>query len=158
MPQLDIATFPSQIFWLGICFLALYFTLAYFVIPRIVGVLENREYVCEEKLNQASTYRAQAEDLLVEYEKMLAQARENAHQRYQSTVNATTLDMTQKKKDMLDKLQERLHMAEQELYRARLEASADIQSVAPEIAGEILQKLTGHIYSADQLVVAKDAR
>ena len=57
---------------------------------------------------------------------------------------------------MLDKLQERLHIAEQDLYRARVEVSAEIQSVAHEIASEILQKVTGHTYSVDQLVIKRD--
>lgn len=156
MPQLDTTTFSSQLFWLGVCFLVLYFILSYVLVPKITGVLESRENVREQKLNQASTYREQAEDLLAEYEKILAQARKDAHGQYQSVVNATALKLAEKKQDMLDKFQERLHIAEQELYRARIEVTADIQSVAQEIAGDILKKLTGHTYSADQLVVKGD--
>lgn len=156
MPQLDTTTFPSQLFWLGVCFLLLYFILSYLLVPRITDVLENREHVREQKINQASTYRERAENLLADYEKTLAHVRKDAHQKYQSIVNATGLEIAEKKKEMLDKLQERLHIAEQELYRARIEASQEMHSVAQEIAGEILQKLTGHRYPTDQLMVEKE--
>lgn len=156
MPQLDTTTFLSQLFWLGVCFLALYLILSYLLVPKITGVLENREHVRKQKINQASTYREHAENLLIDYEKTLAQAHKEAHQQYQSVVNATLLEMAEKKKDMFYKLQHRLHIAEQELYRARIEASEEMHAVAQEIAGEILQKLTGHTYPTDQLVVKKD--
>ena len=156
MPQLDTTTFPSQLFWLGVCFLVLYLILSYILIPKITGVLENRETIREQKINQASTYREEAEGLLIAYEKRLDEAREDAHQRYQSVANATILEIGEKKKEMLDKLQERLRLAEQDLYRARIEASADMHVVAQEIAAEILEKVTGHAYPADQLVLHED--
>lgn len=156
MPQLDVTTFSSQLFWLGMCFLVLYFILSYFLVPKISGVLENRENMREQNINQASSYREEAESLLVEYEKLLAQTRKEAHEKYQSVVNVTAHEIRAKKREMLDKLQERLHIAEQDLYRARIEASEDIHAVAQEIAGDILQKLTGQTYTPDQLTIKKD--
>jgi F-type H+-transporting ATPase subunit b len=158
MPQLDTTTFSSQLFWLFLCFIVLYFLLAYISIPKIKGVLDNREAFREQKINQASTYREQAENLLLEYEKLLSQARKGAHQQYQAFVNTTIQEIAMKKKDEVDKLQDRLHIAEQNLYRARIEASLDMQSVAQEIAGEILQKLTNKNYPIDQLVLQRDKK
>jgi F-type H+-transporting ATPase subunit b len=43
MPQLDISTFPSQIFWLIICFAVLCFAMASFLAPRIGNSLVNRQ-------------------------------------------------------------------------------------------------------------------
>lgn len=156
MPQLDTTTFPSQLFWLAVCFLVLYLVLSYFLIPKMVGVLDNRETIREEKLNLASTYREQAEGLLFAYESAIAQARKDAHLNYQSFTHQTVLDIAEKKKDMIEKLQDRLHVAEQDLYRERIKVSSEMKSVAQDIAAEILKKVTGHTYPADQLVVKKD--
>lgn len=155
MPQLDTTTFSSQLFWLGVCFLALYFILSYVLVPKITGVIENRDSIREQKINQASLYREDAERVLLEYEKILAQARKDAHEQYHYVVNATTLEIAQKKKEMLDKLQERLHLVDQDLYRARVAAGADMHLVAQQIAADILEKITGHTYSLDQLIVKK---
>lgn len=146
MPQLDTSTFPSQLFWLAVCFLALYFILSYIAVPKIARVLEKREETIAAQLNKASTYREQAEDLLADYERTLADARETAHQHAKSIANAVNAEIGKKKKDFLDKLKERLHLTEQNLYRARIEASKDTKSVAVEVAGAVLTKLTGHPY------------
>jgi F-type H+-transporting ATPase subunit b len=156
MPQLDTSTFSSQIFWLGMCFVVLYGILAYFLMPKITAILENRETIREKNINIASTYREEAEGLLVEYESLLAQTRQGAHEKYQEVVAATALEMAKKKKEMLDKLQERLRVAEQDLYRARVEASTEMHSVAQDIAGDILHKLTGQVYSQAAMTAEKD--
>jgi F-type H+-transporting ATPase subunit b len=143
MPQLDTTTFSSQLFWLGVCFVALYIILAYVLMPRITAILDNRESVREKNINIASAYREEAEGLLVEYESLLAQTHQDAHEKYQEAVKTTALEIAEKKRKMLEKFQERLHVAEQDLYRARVEASAEMQAVAQEIASDILNKLTG---------------
>ena len=43
MPQLEISTFPSQIFWLVVSFLLLYLILSKIIVPRIASVLKDRE-------------------------------------------------------------------------------------------------------------------
>jgi len=152
MPQLDISTFPSQLFWLGVCFLTLYFILSYIAVPKIAYVLATREEGIEEKINTASTYREEAEDLLADYEAILAKARETAHLQYKAMTSTTTTEIAYKQRAFLDKLNDRLHLAEQELYRARLEASEQIKPFAVELASTILKKLLGHTYSSKELL------
>lgn len=144
MPQLDTTTFPSQLFWLLVCFVALYFILSYIALPKISKVLETREQTIEAKINKASLYREQAEDLLKEYETILAKAKEEAHIHYKSSASAISVDMTHKQKDILDKLSNRLHLAEQTLYRSRVDAGQELGSISEEIANLILDKLTGN--------------
>ena len=43
MPQLEITTFPSQIFWLVISFFILYIILSRIIIPKISYVIKTRE-------------------------------------------------------------------------------------------------------------------
>jgi F-type H+-transporting ATPase subunit b len=156
MPQLDTSTFSSQIFWLCVCFLALYFILSYIALPKISRVLEERDETREEKINKASTYREQAEDLLVDYEKTLGQARDQAQKHYKAIVKATTSQIANQQNDFLDKLNERLHLTEQALYRARLESSQEIGPLAVDVAKAILIKLTGHPYSSQKLLKQKE--
>lgn len=143
MPQLDTLTYSSQLFWLGVCFFALYLILAYVVLPKITRIFEKREDTIEEKLNKASTYREQAEDLRADYEEILAQAKEKARQHLKVTSTTISATIANKQKDLLDKLNDRLHIAEQELYRSRLENSKEIESLACDVANTIFLKLTG---------------
>ena len=43
MPQLDPASFTPQLVWLFIRFVALYFLLGRFALPKIRGVLKDRQ-------------------------------------------------------------------------------------------------------------------
>ena len=157
MPQLDTSTYSSQLFWLAVCFLALYFILSYIALPKIKRVLLNREETFAEKLKQASLYRETAESLLSEYEETLAQAREEAQKRLRSISLATSSEMESKRKDFLDKINDRLHLADQDLYRARLDVGSQLHPVALEVAAEILKKLTGRVYEPQELLAKKES-
>lgn len=156
MPQLDTSTFLPQLFWLGVCFLVLYLMLSSVVIPKIARVLEKRSETIEEKINKASTYREEAEILLRDYEAALAQARETAHQKYKEITDAALHEVAQQKKDFLEKLKERLHMAEQELYTSRIKANREAKSIAGEVASQILKKVTGKVYKPKDILVKED--
>ena len=43
MPQLDPASFPSQLFWLAVCFGTMLLVLSVFVLPRITRTLTTRQ-------------------------------------------------------------------------------------------------------------------
>ena len=50
MPQLDISTYPPQLVWLLITFLALYLVVWKVALPRIVDVREARQRRVEDDL------------------------------------------------------------------------------------------------------------
>lgn len=152
MPQLDTSTFPTQLFWLGVCFITLYLILSYIALPKITSVLKIREETIEEKINKASMYREQAEGLLADYESSLAQTREAAHQRYKSVAHLTSAEISQQQKEFLEKLKDRLHLAEQQLFREGVQDQQEITSLAADIALVILKKITGKSYSPDDLL------
>jgi F-type H+-transporting ATPase subunit b len=145
MPQLDTSTYPSQLFWLAVCFLALYFILSYIALPKIKRVLAAREETFQEKINLASHFRETAENLLAEYEETLSHAREEAQRRVRAASTATTSEMVNKRKDLLDKINNHLHLADQDLYRERLDLSSQMHPLAEEVAAEILLKITGRM-------------
>ena len=75
MPQLDPSTFGSKLFWLLVCFGALYLVLSFIVIPRISNTLAARAETLEGNLAEAEKLRGQAETALKAYEDALAEAR-----------------------------------------------------------------------------------
>ncbi|MBM3468071.1 MAG: hypothetical protein FJ390_08500 [Verrucomicrobia bacterium] len=79
MPQFDVTTFSSQIFWLLICFAFLCIIMAKFLVPRLIAVLEEREHRIQEDRNQADILNAKRETLRKENLASLADARSKAH-------------------------------------------------------------------------------
>ena len=78
LPQLDVATYSSQVFWLIISFIVLYFLVAKLAMPRIAEVLEERQERIEDDLDKAETLKKEAYQVRIEYEKALSAAREKA--------------------------------------------------------------------------------
>lgn len=78
-PPFDATTFPSQLLWLAITFGLLYWLMAKIAIPRIQGIIDNRNGRVAGDLETAERLKGQSEAALAGYEKALAEARANAN-------------------------------------------------------------------------------
>ena len=78
LPQLDFTTFPSQIFWLIVTVVVLYYLMSKIALPRIASVLEERADHIADDLDKADEYRRMAEDAEKAYQQALADARSRA--------------------------------------------------------------------------------
>ena len=75
MPQLDPSSFASQLFWLVLTFSLLFVVLSVFLLPRIRGILENRESTIEAGLAEARAFRDMAESALFDYQATMSDSR-----------------------------------------------------------------------------------
>ncbi len=80
MPQLDFTTFPSQIFWLVVSLVALYYILSRVALPRIAGVIEERHDAIEDDLDRAAEFKRRAAEAEAAYEAALAEAKRKANE------------------------------------------------------------------------------
>lgn len=78
MPQLDLTTFPNQIFWLVVTLVVIYFILSRIAIPRIASVLADRQGNIQRDLDKAEQLKQQAVEAEEAYKKALADARAQA--------------------------------------------------------------------------------
>jgi F-type H+-transporting ATPase subunit b len=79
MPQLDFSTFPNQIFWLVIALFAIYFILTRIGLPRVGGVLAERQGTITNHIAAAEELKLRAHEAEKAYEKALADARTEAN-------------------------------------------------------------------------------
>ncbi|MFT4960217.1 MAG: F-type H+-transporting ATPase subunit b, partial [Paracoccaceae bacterium] len=89
MPQLDFSTFANQIFWLVIALIAIYLILTRVALPRIDGILSDRQGTITNDVAAAEDFKAKAVEAEDIYNKALADARTEAQQ----IVAAAKLDM-----------------------------------------------------------------
>src|SRR3979490_3282644 len=78
MPQLDVSTFPSQIFWLAVFFVVLYLLMARLALPKIEKIIEERRNRVDSDLDKAGQMKTEAEAVIAAYEKALLDARHQA--------------------------------------------------------------------------------
>lgn len=78
MPQLDISTFPNQIFWLVVTMVVLYFVMSRVALPRVAAVLADRRGVITSDIATAEEFKHKAQAAEEAYHKALAEARAEA--------------------------------------------------------------------------------
>jgi F-type H+-transporting ATPase subunit b len=143
VPQLDVSTFASQIFWLIICFGTLYYLLSRKALPRVGEVLEARQDRIEADLDEAQRLRQEAEAALAEYEAAVAKAQGEA-QALLSESQARLQAETAKRQAELDaKLTKQIATAQAQIAEAKKVALKELQTSAVTIAQAATEHLAG---------------
>lgn len=141
MPQFDVTTFSSQIFWVVVIFTLLYFIMARFALPRVAEVMEERQDKIDDDLAKAERLKNEAETVLAEYEKAIADARSEAGEVMQAASDAIAADDTKRQAELSRALSKRTEEAEARIAEAQRAALDNIRSVAAEAAGSATAKL-----------------
>ena len=95
MPQLDFATYPNQIFWLVVALIAIYLILSRVALPRIGGILADRQGAITNDIAAAEDLKQKAVEAEAAYGKALTDARSEA-----SRIVAEARDEIQKDLDV----------------------------------------------------------
>lgn len=78
LPQFDVTTFPSQMFWLAVLMIVVYTVVSRVVFPQIGDTVSSRENHINAMLQEAGTLNEKARLTQESYEKRIAEARQNA--------------------------------------------------------------------------------
>ena len=157
MPQLDPSTFGSQLFWLLVCFGALYLVLSFIVIPRIAKTLAARAETLEGNLAEAENLRVQAEAALKAYEDALAEARSRAlvlAQEMRADVQAET---DRQKAELDTKLAEQAAAADAVLMKSRDAAMAGLKDAAAALVDDVIEAIGSDKASDGDVAKALDS-
>ena len=133
MPQLDFSTFPNQIFWLVVALVLIYMILSRVALPRISGIMADRQGAITNDIAAAEELKAKAVEAEKAYNQALLDAREEAN-----TIVAEARSEIQK-----------------DLDKATAKADAEIAAKSAESAKRIGEIRDGAIKSVAE--VAKDA-
>ncbi len=134
LPQLDISTWPSQLFWLVVLFTAGYILMAKVVTPRIGTVLEERRAKLDDDLGKARTASEDAARIRAEYEADLDAARSAAAETAKQAAAEAAKQAEAGDAKIAKKLAEKVAKAEAKLVEARSDAMANLNNVAAEAA------------------------
>lgn len=143
LPQLDPSTYPSQIFWLVIAFVLLYFFFSSKTLPEVSSVLEKRKDRISNDLGTAEQLKEEIEEAQTTYEDSLSGARDKAAKTLADT-NAKIAEKAAKETEKLnDKAVKEINALESEIQKAKQAAMDDISSVVAEVSHEAAQKIVG---------------
>lgn len=143
MPQLDFSTFPNQIFWLIVSLVVLYWVVAKIALPRIGGVLADRQSAITGDLTAAEEFKLKAREAEAAYDKALADARSEAHK----IVAANRAEMQAQLDAAIAQadaeISARSAESERRIRAIRDSAQNDARTVARDVAAELVRSFGG---------------
>ncbi len=143
MPQLEVSTFVSQVFWLIVCFSILYYLLSKKALPRVAETLEARADRIRADLDEAQRLKKDAEDAFGRYEQVLAEAQGKAQAQIAETQAKLQAEVADAQAKLDEKLAKQVTEAEERIAKARANALKDLDDAAITTAQAAAERLAG---------------
>ena len=146
MPQLDFGNplTVSQIVWLAIIFVVLYFLLARWALPQVANVLELRAATIGADLEAARMAKIEADGAVAEFTAATREAQSSAQASIAAATTAAKAEAAQQSAVLNERLDAQLAEAEQRIGAARTSALGALRQVATDTASVVVARLTGH--------------
>jgi F-type H+-transporting ATPase subunit b len=142
-PQLNVETYPTQIFWLLVSFILLFTLMSKVALPRVARIVEARAASREENLSEARRMQEEAEKIKIAFEADLAKAQLEAEQEINTVTDKINEKATAETARFGEHARKRIASAEQAIERAKVDAAQSLTDVSSEIAAEVVNKIIG---------------
>lgn len=142
-PPFDSHTFASQLVWLVITFVLLWVVLAKVALPRVGGIIAERQKRIDDDLAQANSFKTQSDSAIAAYEKALADARNRAQSIANDMREKQTAEAKSVRKKIEDQFNVKLADAEKAIAATKQAAMANVRGIATDAAKAIVERLTG---------------
>ena len=107
MPQLNSATFISQMFWLVISFMLMWLVVGVFIVPKINDVMKRRQRKIDDYVAGAENFRQSAQELIDKYDSVIKQAEkdiEKYRERAGNSLQEQKKKMQAEEKEQINKI------------------------------------------------------
>ncbi len=148
MPQLDITTFPNQIFWLLVTLVTIYLILSRVALPRIGGTLANRKGTITADLAAAEELKQKAVAAEAAYNEALANARSEAAKIIAAAKADIQADLNKAIAKADAEIAAKTAESAARIDEIRAGAMAAVETVAKDTAAELVGALGGTANSA----------
>jgi F-type H+-transporting ATPase subunit b len=142
-PPFQKDTFASQLVSLAIAFVALYLIVSKIALPRVGGLLDQRQNAIEGDLAEAQKLKDASDAELKAYETELAAARGRAQAIGTETREKLNAAAEAERRTLEQRLAHKLAEAEKTIAATREAAMRNVRGIAAEAAAAIVQRLTG---------------
>ncbi|MEZ5824716.1 MAG: hypothetical protein R3C97_08250 [Geminicoccaceae bacterium] len=143
MPQLDTSTYTSQIFWLVVFFVLLYWLVSKKALPKLTEIIRQRDERISGDLDKAAQLRADAEAAYAKYEADIADAHARAQVRIKELRERIGDEQASRLAELDASMAAKIADAEQRIGEARAKAMAEVDGVAVETAQAAIERLIG---------------
>src|SRR3954466_7561673 len=157
MPQLDVETFPSQLFWLAVTFVVLYVLMSWIGLPRLTAAIEARRQRRGEGLARAAQLKSEAEAANAAFQRTMAEARAQAQAVLKETSDRLATEAAQRPRTRAAALAQQVDEAERRIPATKQQALAEVRGIAVDVGRSIVEKLTGAAPSEARVATVVDS-
>lgn len=151
MPQFNVHTYPSQVFWLLITFFCLFLAMWKIAFPMFRQILKKRGKAMSDNLDKAEELRKEALSYQEEAKKIL----QDASSQSQNIIDQTLLeisDLQQQKLEEFDrKLDDKFKQAHIHIEKQKKKALDEVPQIALSLTKIALKKISDEDVS-DQII------
>ena len=148
-PPFDPSTFGTQLIWLVLTFVVLYFTMSRLALPRIGAILDDRKGRIDGDLAAADNARQKTDAAIAAYEEALATARKKSQAIAEETRAGIQADIDSKRKAVEADLAAKVAAAETSIRATKTEALGHVTEIATDTVQALVTQLPGSA-SADE--------
>ena len=154
LPQMDASTFPSQLFWLAVCFGFLYFVVSSLVLPGLMGAIAARRGKIAGDLDKAAELKVQSENAEKTYLAALADAKARARAIAGETRDRLSAELSVMQKEADDRAAGAVSAAETRIAQMKKTAAEKVRDAAADTTKAIVERLIDETPAADQVAAA----
>jgi len=143
MPQLDFSTYTNQFFWLAVTLVVIYLLLNRIALPRIAGILADRQGTITGDIAAAEELKAKAQEAEAAYNQALADARAQASEIAAAARAEIQKDLEAAIAEADAEIAAKTAESEAAIAEIRAGAMAAVEQVARDTAGAIVSALGG---------------
>lgn len=151
LPQMDVSTFPGQLFWLAITFGILFWQMSSNILPRLGGIIEERKDRIADDLDRAAEFRLEAEEAQKSYEEALSDARAKAQTIAGDTRNAINDEIAALQATMEAELATKVEAAETRITAMRTSATEKVREAAADTTRAVVEALIEEVPSGESI-------
>ncbi len=143
MPQLEFATYASQIFWLAVSFGILYIIMARAALPTMREVLQNRQSRIVDDLKKAEKLKNEAQQAEADFTSVIAEARHKASELLGNAREKAEKESEKRNAKLDETFLRQAKESEHRIDVIRREVSEKMAPIAIDTAADIVKKLIG---------------
>ena len=151
LPQMDIGSYPSQIFWLIITFGVLYIFMWKIAIPQLRTTVEERKDKVSMDLNDAEQLKTEAKSILEEYEAKITNSNLEASSIYTNTKSDIVKKIDSSKRETDEKIRKLIEETQLALEKKETEAIDEIKAKTIETTQSIVEKFIDQKISEEEI-------
>jgi F-type H+-transporting ATPase subunit b len=141
MPQLDVATYSSQIFWLCTCLIMLYISLKYIFIPRLESSIEARKKKIESLMLDAEKLRLESDALNIRYSEEIKKTHLDAFALHKKAMKEFDDESSKELAKLNQHQQQKLEEFREEITHLKKDIEKNIEKESDILLQKLIEKV-----------------